>query len=81
MMGMLGNKAIVSVILDEKGEPQAGQDDGMEKDKEMVQAASELIKAIEMKDAKRVARAIKVICQCCEADDESSESVFKEGDY
>ena len=53
----------------------------MEKDKEMVQAASELIKAIEMKDAKRVARAIKVIYQCCEADDESSESVFKEGDY
>lgn len=76
-MGMLGNKSFTQVLLNKKGEavdnpkedPQA-----INPDQGMIDACFELIKAIDKKDAPRMARCFKAIYSMCEEQEDSGES-------
>jgi len=81
MMNLLGNKSFTQVLLNDKGEatdspktdPQA-----INPDQGMIDASKELIKAIEKKDATRIARCFRAMMTLCDddmedEDDESSE--------
>lgn len=79
MLGMGGNskKGLVSVLLNKEGEatnnpekdPQA-----INPDQGMIDACSELLKSIEKKDPKRMARCFRAIYSMCEDDHEEDES-------
>lgn len=79
MMGMMSNnkKGLASVLLNSKGDatenpkedPQA-----INPDQGLIDASAELIKAIEKKDATRVARCFKAMMALCEDQEDGEES-------
>ncbi len=77
MMNLLGNKSFTQVLLDKEGkatkepskDPQA-----VNPDQGLIDASSELIKAVSKGDAERVARCFKAMMALCEpGEDEGSE--------
>ena len=70
------NKNFISVLLDKKGEDEGpSESEAVNPDQGMIEAAKELVKAIEKKDAQRITRVFKAMMKMCydEMDDENEE--------
>jgi hypothetical protein len=79
MMNLLGNKSFTQVLLDKEGnatkdpskDPQA-----INPDQGLIDASSELIKAVGKGDPQRVARCFKAMMALCEREDEDEGSEY-----
>jgi|VirMetMinimDraft_7_1064189.scaffolds.fasta_scaffold07071_1 DNA-binding GntR family transcriptional regulator len=78
MLNMLDpNKSFVSVLLNTKGKAEEKPEmESVNPDQGMIEAAKELVKAVEKKDAERIVRVFKAMMKMCydEMDDESEDS-------
>lgn len=66
------NKQFASVLLDNKGQAEEKEPETVDPDQGLIDASQELIKAIEKKDPKRIARCFKAMLSMCD-DDEGSD--------
>lgn len=71
------NKNFISVLLDKKGEAvkKDTESEAVNPDQGLIDAAKELVKAIEKKDAQRIVRCFKLMMKICsdEMEDENEE--------
>lgn len=71
------NKNFISVLLDKKGEAvkKPSESEAVNPDQGMIEAAKELVKAIEKKNPQRIVRCFKAMMKMCydEMEDEKEE--------
>ena len=71
------NKNFISVLLDKKGNAEKpSESEAVNPDQGLLDAAKELVKAIEKKDAQRIVRCFKLMMKMCydEMEDENDET-------
>lgn len=75
MLNMMNpNKNFVSVLLDKEGMAEKSEpSESINPDQGLIDAAKELIKAVEKKDAQRVVRVFKAMSKMCYDEHENSE--------
>lgn len=76
MMNLLGNKSFTQVLLDKEGNATKGpskEPQAINPDQGLIDASSELIKAVNKGDAERVARCFKAMMALCENEDDEEE--------
>ena len=65
------NKSFVSVLLNKEGKAEDSKEESINPDQGMIEAASELVKAIEKKDSARIVRVFRAMIKMCEENQES----------